>query len=61
MPARRLSGHVRVGFEDAVNNRKGVLAPSNAAMEERAARIVDELGRELAAPKEARRILGLLH
>jgi uncharacterized protein (DUF849 family) len=56
-----LGGHVRVGLEDAVNIRKGVLAPSNAAMAEKAARIVDELGGELATPKEARQILGLYH
>ena len=54
-----LGGHVRVGLEDAVNIRKGVLAPSNAAMAQKAARIVDELGGELATPKEARQILGL--
>jgi uncharacterized protein (DUF849 family) len=55
-----LGGHVRVGLEDAVNIRKGVLAPSNAAMVEKAARIVDDLGGELATPKEARQILGLI-
>jgi uncharacterized protein (DUF849 family) len=55
-----LGGHIRVGLEDAVNIGKGVLAPSNAAMAEKAARIIDELGGELATPNEARRILGLL-
>ena len=54
-----LGGHVRVGLEDAVNIAKGVLAPSNAAMVEKAGRIIDELGGELATPKEARQILGL--
>jgi uncharacterized protein (DUF849 family) len=54
-----LGGHVRVGLEDAVYIRKGELAPSNAAMAEKAARIVDELGGELATPHEARQILGL--
>jgi uncharacterized protein (DUF849 family) len=54
-----LGGHVRVGLEDAVYIRKGELAPSNAAMAEKAARIVDELGGELATPNEARQILGL--
>jgi 3-dehydrocarnitine:acetyl-CoA trimethylamine transferase len=54
-----LGGHVRVGIEDAVYLRKGVLAPSNAAMAEKAVRIIDELGGELATPKEAREILGL--
>jgi len=54
-----LGGHIRVGLEDAVNIGRGVLAPSNAAMAEKAARIVAELGGELATPNEARRILGL--
>jgi uncharacterized protein (DUF849 family) len=54
-----LGGHVRIGLEDAVNIRKGELAPSNAAMVEKAARIVDDLGGELASADEARRILGL--
>lgn len=54
-----LGGHVRVGLEDAVHISKGVLAPSNAAMAEKAVRIIDELGGELATPKEARQILGL--
>ena len=54
-----LGGHVRCGLEDAVNLRKGVLAPDNAAMVRKAAHIVDALGGELATPKEARAILGL--
>lgn len=54
-----LGGHVRIGLEDAVYLRKGVLASSNAAMVEKAVRIIDELGGELATPKEAREILGL--
>jgi len=54
-----LGGHVRVGLEDNIYLRKGVLAPSNAALCEKAAHIVDELGGELATSKEARAILGL--
>ena len=54
-----LGGHVRVGLEDAVNLRKGVLAPDNAAMCAKAAHIIDELGGELATVAEAREILGL--
>jgi uncharacterized protein (DUF849 family) len=50
---------VRVGLEDAVNLRRGVRAPDNAAMVRKAAHIVDELGGELATPVEARKILGL--
>jgi uncharacterized protein (DUF849 family) len=54
-----LGGHVRVGLEDNLYLDKGVLAPSNAALVERAAQIVRLLGREVASPAEARQILGL--
>ena len=52
-------GHVRVGLEDAVFLDRGVLAPSNAAMVERARRIVEDLGARVATPARARDILGL--
>lgn len=52
-------GHVRVGLEDAVYLDRGVLAPSNAAMVEKARRIVEDLGGEIATPGEARAIIGL--
>jgi uncharacterized protein (DUF849 family) len=52
-------GHVRVGLEDNLYMSKGVLAQGNAPLVERAARIVRDLGAELAGPAEARRILGL--
>lgn len=52
-------GHVRVGLEDAVYLERGVLAPSNAAMVEKARRIVEELGGQIANPRETRAILGL--
>lgn len=54
-----LGGHVRVGMEDNVYIKKGVLTPNNAALCEKAARIIDDLGGELATAKEARAILGL--
>lgn len=54
-----LGGHVRVGFEDNVYYSKGVLAKSNAELVERIARISKELGREVATPDEARKILSL--
>jgi uncharacterized protein (DUF849 family) len=54
-----LGGHVRVGLEDAVNLRRGVLTPDNAAMVAKAVHIVDELGGEIATVAEAREILGL--
>jgi uncharacterized protein (DUF849 family) len=54
-----LGGHVRVGLEDNLYLSKGVLAPSNAALVERAVTIVELLGRSVASPAEARAILGL--
>ena len=54
-----LGGHVRIGLEDAIYIGKGLLAPSNAAMAEKAVRIIHELGGEVATPQEARHILGL--
>lgn len=52
-------GHVRVGLEDGVQIRRGVLAESNAQMVEKARNIVEQLGGEIASPAEARAILGL--
>ncbi|HHW57010.1 MAG TPA: 3-keto-5-aminohexanoate cleavage protein [Clostridia bacterium] len=52
-------GHVRVGFEDNVYIAKGVLAKSNGELVEKVVRIAKELGREIATPNEARKILGL--
>ncbi|MET0444737.1 MAG: 3-keto-5-aminohexanoate cleavage protein [Pseudorhodoplanes sp.] len=52
-------GHVRVGLEDAVYLSQGHLAQSNAAMVEKARRIVEELGGSIASPREAREIIGL--
>lgn len=53
-----LGGHVRVGLEDNIYYRKGVLA-SNEQLVERIVRIARELGRDVASPDEARSILGL--
>lgn len=52
-------GHVRVGLEDSVMIEKGKLAPSNAAMVEKARRILEDLGAQIANPVEAREIIGL--
>jgi len=52
-------GHVRVGFEDNVFISKGVLAKSNGELVAKVVRMAGELGREIATPEEARRILGL--
>jgi len=54
-----LGGHVRVGLEDNLYLSRGELAPSNAALVERAATLVELLGGSVATPAEARRILGL--
>ncbi len=59
MFALAMDGHIRVGLEDAVYYSKGVLAKSSAQFVERIVRIAGEYGREIAAPAEARRILGL--
>jgi uncharacterized protein (DUF849 family) len=52
-------GHVRVGLEDSVYLERGVLALSNAAMVEKARRIVEDLGGQIASPRKARDIIGL--
>lgn len=54
-----MDGHVRVGLEDNIYYRRGVLAESNAQLVERVVRIAREFGREVATPHEARRILRL--
>jgi 3-keto-5-aminohexanoate cleavage enzyme len=54
-----LGGHVRVGFEDNVYRKKGVLLSSNAEMVEIAADLAERLGRSVATPDEAREILGI--
>ncbi|MBZ4664149.1 MAG: 3-keto-5-aminohexanoate cleavage protein [Caloramator sp.] len=54
-----LGGHVRVGLEDNIYYNKGELAKSNAQLVERVVRIAKELGREVATPNEARRILNI--
>jgi uncharacterized protein (DUF849 family) len=57
--AVQLGGHVRVGLEDNIYLERGVLAPSNAALVEKAVQIIRLLGYEIASPEEARDILGL--
>lgn len=52
-------GHVRVGLEDNTYIERGVLASSNGELVSKVVRIAKELGREIATPKEARRILGM--
>jgi uncharacterized protein (DUF849 family) len=54
-----LGGHPRVGLEDNIYLEKGKLAPSNAALVEKAANIIEILGDHVATPADARQILGL--
>lgn len=54
-----LGGHVRVGLEDQIHYRRGELATSNAQLVARAVRLAGEFGRPIAAPAEARTLLGL--
>jgi len=54
-----LGGHPRVGLEDNLYLEKGKLAPSNAALVEKAAKIVELMGDQVATPADARQILGL--
>ncbi|QZY55516.1 3-keto-5-aminohexanoate cleavage protein [Crassaminicella profunda] len=53
-----LGGHVRTGLEDVIKYDKDTLA-TNAMLIERVVRIAKELGREIATPDEARKILGI--
>lgn len=53
------AGGIRVGFEDAVYASRGVLAESNAELVERAADLVEALGRRVASPDDARAAFGL--
>ena len=52
-------GHTRAGLEDNVRLDKETLAPSNAALIERAAELCAKYDRPVATPAEARDILGL--
>lgn len=54
-----MGGHVRVGMEDNVLYRKGVLATSNAEFVRRIVRLADEFERPVATVAEAREILQL--
>jgi uncharacterized protein (DUF849 family) len=55
-----LGGHCRIGMEDTVYLSRGIKAPSNAALVEKAVQIIDLLGGRVATVAEAREILGLL-
>ncbi|SFA68886.1 Uncharacterized conserved protein, DUF849 family [Poseidonocella pacifica] len=54
-----LGGHVRIGMEDTAYVSKGCHCENNAQLVTKAARIIDDLGGELADPDDARAILGI--
>lgn len=54
-----LGGHVRVGLEDSLYIGKGVLATSNAQQVRKVRAVVEDLGRRIATPGDARRMLAL--
>ena len=57
--AAAMGGHVRVGLEDSLSIARGQLAESNAQQVARIRRIVEDLGRTVASPEDARAMLGL--
>jgi 3-keto-5-aminohexanoate cleavage enzyme len=52
-------GHIRVGLEDNITVKKGVLAKGSYEQVEKAAQIAELADREVATPDETRQILGL--
>ncbi|WP_146589319.1 3-keto-5-aminohexanoate cleavage protein [Puniceibacterium confluentis] len=54
-----LGGHTRTGLEDNVRIDRDTLAPSNAALVERAVRLCEKYARPVATFQQARDILGL--
>ena len=57
--AINMGGNVRVGMEDSLFTKKGVLSKSNAEQVEKIVRIGREFDLEPATAEEARKILGL--
>lgn len=54
-----MDGHIRTGLEDNVRYDKDRLAKSNAELVERVARMVEDAGKKVATPAEARTLLKL--
>ena len=54
-----MGGNVRVGLEDNIYLERGRKAKSNGELVEKVVALAKLLGREIATPDEARRILGL--
>jgi uncharacterized protein (DUF849 family) len=57
MQSLLLGGHVRVGLEDNIYLSRGVLAPDNAALVDKAARIIMLAGDSVATAAQARAII----
>lgn len=57
--AIHMGGHVRVGLEDNIFIKRGVLAKSNAELVEKVVKLADLLHRDVATPADTRRILKL--
>ncbi|MBW4983643.1 3-keto-5-aminohexanoate cleavage protein [Mameliella sp. CS4] len=57
--AAAMGGHVRVGLEDSLMIARGQLARTNAEQVVKIRRIVEDMGREVARPEDARQMLGL--
>lgn len=57
--AALLGGNVHVGLEDSLFIGRGKLAGNNAEQVAKVRRIIEELGLEIATPREAWELLGL--
>lgn len=57
--AIKYGGHVRVGLEDNIYLEKGLLAKSNAELVEKVVKIAKKYKREIANPRDTRKILGM--
>ena len=55
-----MGGNVRVGLEDNLYLSRGQLAPSNAALVEKAVSLLAHMDREPATPDQARALFGLV-
>lgn len=54
-----LGGNIRVGFEDTIYLKKGLIAKNNVELVEWGAQIIEKLGSEVATAGETREMLGL--
>jgi len=57
--AAMMGGNVRVGLEDSLTLGRGQMAKSNADQVRKIRRLIEDLGYEVATPREARERLGL--